>query len=361
MTGQTAVKNDIGESVWNIEWIAKTPDAITGQAISKVNDSALSLWSPAGTAPDGGSARKGGSGQQLLAGTTPADRKIYTFLSNGGSSSEKLSANPLAEDNNAISKERLGNAAMSDTTQSSLINFARGGDPNNGNCSDGIWMSTPCKTWRDWAHADILHSKPVILNYTADSQYAFYLSTDGILHAVNTSDGSEKWAFTIEEALPQQSALLADQQGEHNIIADGSPSIFFDDANRNGLVDSGDRLTLYFGQRRGGSAYYALDITDINEPKFLWKIVGGMGVAGKGEICVGTSTCSAEAKYDELGQTWSYPGVGKVRAKTPATGRPTPVLIFGGGYDPNQDNDPVVAADSMGRALYIVDGTAAPW
>jgi len=357
LTGQTQVSNDISEQVWNIEWVSNTPDAITGQSVSKVNDSAVSFWRPIAGAPDGGSARNGGGGQALMSSTTPATRNIYTFLSGVSGSSLMLSDNPLAEGNTGITTALLGNAGMSPATRATLINFARGGDPANAACSDAN-PATPCTAWRDWAHADILHSKPVVFDYGSGTQYAFYLSTDGTLHAVNTGDGTEKWAFTIEEALPLQNTLMTNNPGEHVIVADGSPSIYFDDANHDGLVNAGDRVMLYFGQRRGGSAYYALDITDINGPKFAWKIVGGMGPTGngRGKLCVGSS-CEAAADYDELGQTWSFPGVGKVRALTPpVAGTAAPAVIFGGGYDPNQDNDPPVAADTMGRALFIVNG-----
>ncbi|HUW39266.1 MAG TPA: hypothetical protein VMV91_18240 [Rhodocyclaceae bacterium] len=358
LIGQTPVTNGLGETVWNIEYIDKTP--VGGEFASKINDAAVSQWIPSAV-PDGGSARRGGSGQILLSGaapvTNPAARKIYTFIA-GASGDASLSANPVSEDNALLTKARLGNAGMSDANRATLINFARGGNPNNAACSDSD-PATPCKVWRDWAHGDILHSKPAILNYSATRQYVFYLSTDGLLHAVDTATGAEQWAFLAEEALPLLSTMMVDSLGGHLIVTDGSPSLFFHDANNDGMIraSDGDKAMLYFGQRRGGSAYYAVDISDIDHPKFAWKIIGGKGVAGAGSLCVGSGSCSAVAAYDELGQSWSYPAVGKLRALTPPVAATlTPALIFGGGYDPNEDNDPVTAADTMGRALYVVNG-----
>ena len=43
------------------------------------------------------------------------------------------------------------------------------------------------------------------------------------------------------------------------------------------LSDSGDHVYLYTGMRRGGSNYYALDVTDRNNPELLWTIQGGSG------------------------------------------------------------------------------------
>ncbi len=358
LTGQTALTNGLGETVWNIEYIDKTP--VGGEYASKINDAAVSQWIPSAV-PDGGSARRGGSGQILLSGaapvTNPAARKLYTFIA-GTSGDVSLNSNPVAEGNVLLTKARLGNAGMSDAQRATLLNFARGGNPNNAACSDSD-AATPCTVWRDWAHGDILHSKPAILNYSADRQFVFYLSTDGLLHAVDTASGAEQWAFMVEEALPLLGAMMADSPGSHLIVTDGSPSLFFRDANNDGMINvgDGDKAMLYFGQRRGGSVYYALDICDIDHPKFAWKIIGGKGVAGAGSLCVGSGSCTAVAAYDELGQSWSFPAVGKLRALTPpAAATPTPALIFGGGYDPNQDSDPLTAADTMGRALYVVNG-----
>jgi type IV pilus assembly protein PilY1 len=88
-----------------------------------------------------------------------------------------------------------------------------------------------------------------------------------------------------------------------------------------------------FGQRRGGNRYYALDVTNPQAPKYLWEINPAM------------------ADYAEMGQTWSTPYIGRINY---GTGEKW-VAFIGGGYDTNQDNDPVSLADTMGRAVYVVD------
>jgi type IV pilus assembly protein PilY1 len=52
-----------------------------------------------------------------------------------------------------------------------------------------------------------------------------------------------------------------------------------------------------------------------------------------------------------MGESWSTPIIGKIAY---GTGEKW-VVFIGGGYDANQDNSPVVAADTMGRAVYAVD------
>ena len=85
--------------------------------------------------------------------------------------------------------------------------------------------------------------------------------------------------------------------------------------------------------RRGGKNIYALKVTDQDNPELLWVIKGG------------------EGEYTELGQTWSTVTLGKVRH----SGSDKTVLIFGGGYDLDQDSVSVTTEDDEGRSVYIAD------
>ena len=109
----------------------------------------------------------------------------------------------------------------------------------------------------------------------------------------------------------------------------------YDSNGDNDLLDTGDHVYLYTGMRRGGSNYYALNVTDRNTPKLLWSITGGSG------------------DFAELGQSWSQP----VKTKVDIGGTLTDVLIFAGGYDENQDSATTPQVDNIGRALYIVNAT----
>src|SRR5260221_3260890 len=70
--------------------------------------------------------------------------------------------------------------------------------------------------------------------------------------------------------------------------------------------------------RRGGRTIYALDVSDPANPVFMWKR-GCPNLA---------DNVGCDSGFEELGQTWSEPRVGFLRAFA------NPVLIFGAGYDP---------------------------
>jgi type IV pilus assembly protein PilY1 len=57
---------------------------------------------------------------------------------------------------------------------------------------------------------------------------------------------------------------------------------------------------------------------------------------------------SSDSGFSELGQTWSQPKVARIRGNT------NPVLIFGAGYDTQEDKEPP-GTDTMGRGIFIVD------
>ena len=375
MIGQTVLTKSAPNpaSSWNIQ--TDVSDTITGITQSQVDDNASSFWAPT-TVKDGGKPTNGGTGYQLvnnIGSLTPDTRKIYTFLTDSVALTE-ASANSGTTVNltnvvnsvafsasTKITKCRLGDSAacsstatLSDAQQETRINWLRGGDiGSTAACKDGL-TGTACTTFRSWPHAAVQHSQPAIVTYrTAGSliQYLYYVQNNGLFTAVDAATGIEKWSFMIEEALPKIAAMIADTQGQQIDVADGSPSIYYYDANGDGTITTGgtDKVIAYFGLRRGGRVYYALDITDPLVPQFLWKIDANSTPAKK---CVQNGICTNAPEFNQLGQTWSTPFIGKVRANA------TPVLIFGGGYDPAEDSLPA-ATRTMGRGVFVVDAFSA--
>jgi type IV pilus assembly protein PilY1 len=176
---------------------------------------------------------------------------------------------------------------------------------------------------------DLLHSRPVEIHYDTSTTVLYVGSNDGMLHAFNDSDGSERWAFVPADVLDN----LVDLRGtSHAVLVDAPVRAFTLDANadRQIKVADGDKAVIIFGRRRGGTTYTALDVTDPDSPQLLYEIT------------------PATSGFSEMGQTWSRPALGLVKVGT----TDTHVAFISGGYDANEDNRPVTLADTKGRAIY---------
>jgi type IV pilus assembly protein PilY1 len=202
--------------------------------------------------------------------------------------------------------------------------------------------STP----RQWMLGDPLHSRPRPINYGARPGFSetnpdiriVMGSNDGYMHMFQNTDSSssdtgvpdteqpgqsgiENWAYIPRASLKTINRLQTNVADipVHPNTTDGSPVVLFDDADNSGTIgdDTDDRVVIYFGMRRGGANLYALDVTDPDDPKFLWRIIGGSG------------------EFAELTQTWSTPQIGRVRL----SGVDTDVLVFGGGYNGDDDGN----------------------
>jgi type IV pilus assembly protein PilY1 len=323
-----------------------------------VTPTATSFWSTASTfwsyrpvkqngagvdsdAPDGDIVEKGGAAQQLRIdyAASQASRKLYTCTAALGAycaTGDSLSATAFDSSNSDISVTALGVANA--TEASDLINWIRGQDQFNEN------VDTQTGDIRASVHGDVLHSRPAVVNFSRNGLldendvYAFYGSNDGIFRAVkggtSTSGGTEVWGFIPRELFGKLKRLrdgvpAISSLNKKPYFMDGSVSVYQYDANNDGklVASDGDKVYLYVGTRRGGRFMYALDVSDPDDPKLLWR---------KDNNSPG---------FAELGQTWSEPLVAKVAAST------NPVLIAGAGYDaPVEDVMPclMTASNSSG-------------
>ena len=242
-------------------------------------------------------------------------------------------------------------ASAQGVTKDSLIRWVRGDDNVGDEQSPGNGI-----TVRPSVHGDVVHSRPTIINYGGSiGVVAFYGANDGVFHAVNGNQtasigsvkpGGELWGFIPVDFFPKlnrlysNSPLLKLATTPTGITPTPLPKdYFFDGAT--GVYQSASKAYLFLAARRGGRLIYALDVSDPTSPTFMWK---------KGCPNLNNNT-GCDAGYSELGQTWSQPKVAFVKGVT------NPVLIFGAGYDPNEDSDPPTAGDTMGRGIFIVDAT----
>ncbi|MFT6915680.1 MAG: type IV pilus assembly protein PilY1 [Motiliproteus sp.] len=274
-----------------------------------------SFWS---VDEDGNAVEKGGAASKI-----PVTRNLYTNVSGAELS---ISDNALHESNPLISKDSalLDIAAKSDAYRDDLLKWARGLDANG---AQRLELGDP------------LHSRPELVTYNGLSDppasSIFVGTNEGFLHAVDINTGIEQFAFIPQELLRNLDTYYVNASTPSRPYGlDGGITLWTQDVSKDGdLQDTGDFAYLYIGMRRGGRNYYALDVTDINNPRLMWQITGG------------------SPGFEALGQTWSQP----VKSKVIFDNVKYDVLIFGGGYDPSQDDVSVRTADAVGNAVYIVD------
>ncbi|SQD78961.1 pilus assembly protein [Moritella yayanosii] len=192
---------------------------------------------------------------------------------------------------------------------------------------------------------DPMHSSPLVIQFGTSTNPAYpqiFIGTNaGFFHAFEDKGRTveEKWAFIpinkLKYALSLRASgvLAAGVQREYGVDGSAVDIEYFDSTQAKHLVT--------FGMRRGGSAYYTLDLGKGTEPPSLkW------------------SVDSTTPGFTELGQTWSKPVVTKVFQSSNESDNSKPVLIFSGGYDPRKDTcttDDCSGKDTKGRAIYVVD------
>jgi type IV pilus assembly protein PilY1 len=285
-------------------------------------------------AADGASVTLGGAAHNL---PDPSTRHVYTYL--GTDSDLTSAANAVTTANTGITDAMLNLGNPGDPTRDELISFIRGLDvidsnQNNSTTDGRAQMGDP------------LHSQPVSMIYggtvddpDTDDAVVFFATNDGYVHAIDPSTGVELWAFVPQEFLGDQVDLLVDltATAKHYGV-DGSLRLQVL-ADNDGVIepDDGEKVYLFFGMRRGGRFYYALDVTNPNAPKFLWRLDG--------------------ADLPGVGQTWSNPVPTRIDIDDASENSDDMVVVLGGGYDETQDNYDY-STDEVGNHVYIVDSVS---
>jgi Tfp pilus tip-associated adhesin PilY1 len=202
---------------------------------------------------------------------------------------------------------------------------------------------------KDWPLGDILHSKPVTIQYGPDptTNVTFFGTNEGFLHAFHNMNaiGSgvanpELWAFYPKELGGELIKIIRKNHAKRGDIAkhlygvDGQIFVYTKDANNDGKLSyrsrnrsTGDKAIIFFGLRRGGQYYYAVNVLDKNNPQLLWKY-----------------------KLPSNGQSWSVP---KITYLHNSKGKKTLSMIVAGGYDTNKDTN--ATNDKNGKGIYAIN------
>lgn len=276
-------------------------------------EEARSFWSGS---TDGNSVSSGGASEQMVAGY----RKLLTYTSTSTPINENLGSddNRLVSSNTALTSGLI-DSALNDLERTQLLD----------------WLQTA-------PMADPLHTEPQVLSYS-NRQVLFTMTNQGLLHAIDASapktvgdnsGGNELFAFMPQSLLSNLPALKQNAYtGSHLYGLDGALTIWHSDANNDGVVNNAERAVLFFGMRRGGKQYFALDVSNVDSPRLLWRLN------------------STTAGFEALGQTWSRPSLITVNW----SGSERKVLVFGGGYDLAADSQSTRNAHASGHMIYMVD------
>ncbi|MEZ5452849.1 MAG: PilC/PilY family type IV pilus protein [Thiothrix sp.] len=297
-----------------------------GQFLNDAHD----FW---GATASGGSVATGGAASQLPA----ADSRVLKTDATGTSMVDLNKTN--------VTPALLGLAAGETATRDKLVDFIRG---KNADQDTDLPYAVERKHM-----GDMLNTKPVVVTYKSDSgtsvnmkSYVFAATNEGYLHAIDADTGVEKWAFMPKNLLKNVNLFYQNEASANHVYGiDGDITVWEYDGNHDGKIRpgdtaSGDKIYLYFGMRRGGQEYYALDISTISSPSIAWHI------------------SSTDSDFTQMAQTWSKPTLAKMRiatdSSTPKVGTLVDVLIFGGGFDGCQDgcqgDNPVQRLDNPDAA-----------
>jgi type IV pilus assembly protein PilY1 len=286
-------------------------------------DTAQSFWS---SIVDGRAADLGGAADLIPTNTS---RVVYTHLSGTDLTS---TANRIATSNTGLTDAVLNTGATGEPTRDQVIDFINGLDVPD---TDHDNVVAEARTQM----GDPLHAQPVSVVYGPELRdgLVFVATNDGFLHAIDLDSGVEQWAFIPPEFLSHQVDLFKDESAaakHYGIDSDLRVQMV---ADNDSVIESGEKVYLYFGVGRGGDFYYGLDVTNPLSPQLLWKLDA--------------------ASLPGLGQAWSSPMPTRVNVAGAAQNADKLALVLGGGYEPDQDN-PLLTTDAIGNAIYIVDSVS---
>jgi len=300
-------------------------------------------------------AQLNGSGRSIFK-IDPSSQMIEPFAWDNLSAEEKAYFNNKCE---LLSQCNGFNAETKETANSgeNLLNYLRGQSINSGE------LAQTEKAYRLRTHllGDIVNSAPAYVkqprfnfidsvtpNYQAfktaqaDRHGMLYVGgNDGMLHAFNTTNGAESWAYVPHSVMPNMYKLADKNYGaNHQFLVDGSPQVMdVYDAST-----SAWRTILVGGLNAGGRGYYALDVTSEDNPKALW------------EFCHSEAYCShADA---DLGFTYGNPIITKLPEGSANAGRW--VVMFTSGYNnvsPGNGQGYLFVVDAITGALIHKLGT----
>jgi len=309
---------------------------------------------------------------ELLNSRAESSRKIWTVRPGLPSG-----LNNFTDANRALLQNSLyagAGRAPTDAQLSRLVRFVRGVDAYDENANGN-------STEERWKLGDIYHSEAAIAGppsartssrtedslteayYRGQNGYDAFKSAratrpsvvyvganDGMLHAFNADNGVERWAFIPPPLLDRLRNMESVRANSSNSIygVDGSPAV------KDVFYGGRWRTLLVSGLGYGGKGYFALDVTDPDNPAHLFsfandpieKIVYTWDADGapRQYSYQVAGAVPAQVDYSKLGDAWSKP----LLLPLPYKGATRWVAAIGGGYGGG-------AKTGYGSAVYVLD------
>jgi type IV pilus assembly protein PilY1 len=230
----------------------------------------------------------------------------------------------------SVGAKCLLDAAKTSAEGEALVNFLRGDRTN-----EGTYYRTRKRILGDIVSSEARYVRVPLQNY-ADAGYADFKtamatraptvyvgSNDGMLHAFDANTGTERWAFVPPAVLPEMYRLAdVDYTTKRRYFVDGTPEVgdICPTAPATACTGAQWRTILVGGLNLGGKAFYAMDITDPANPRYLWQFTNA-----------------------NLGYSYSNPRITKLK-------NGQWVVIVASGYD---------VADGVGRLFVLNASTGA--
>lgn len=270
----------------------------------------------------------GGAAVNISAQDFSAGRFIGTMRDDNGARVPFLSPSLSAAQQTA-----LGATVQSVAyTSTQIVNFLRGDHSNEGATTLRQRLTPQGTSTTPTVLGDILHSKPF---YQADATNptVFVGANDGMLHAINSTDGTERWAYVPSMLLSKMDALAASPY-THDYYVDGQITVGYAD------ISGTSKRILVGALGAGGKGLYALNIdgsagltASSNQgaaDKILWEITPTTVNYATPQNNDASTNATA---YSNLGYTYGAPEITTINNG----GSALPVVIVGNGYNNGGD------------------------
>jgi type IV pilus assembly protein PilY1 len=312
---------------------------------------------------------------------TPGDLALVPFSSPG---------DPPDPAPNSLLYQNAGSTARNaEGLADEIVAYVRGCEYPTGVTSSDVADPLACQP-RPQRLGDVFHSNPALVakpgarlfgepSYDGfkgahgDRRRVLYAgANDGFLHAFHAGTwdpstkrydpgtGEELFGFMPWQARTRIKDLPIDAPASRNYYVDGAPQVA--DAWIYPTSTTPDKAAVHWrtilvgGMRKGGSQYYALDITDPSAatspyPGYLW------------EFPREDDASASDPFLPKMGETWGKPIITRVRVRVGANdnggaGFERWVAVVTGGYHPASDPNLAGSYDTAateGRSIFILD------